>query len=483
MFLVVLTGVIGLAALYLYHVNRAMKIVPDEVHRLSPNRWTANEMKAAYQESIDSPIDVSKVLPPKQSRRYVIVGGSGLVGNWIVSHMLARGEDPTALRVVDLQEPPTQGVGFIKANITDELAVTTAFEAPWPAAVAKLPLTVFHTAAVIRPSERLKTFLPMCQKVNVDGTKNILNAAKNAGASCFVSTSSGSITLRRPSFWIAPWKKVPDNLVQIMKDDAKVPQEHDDFFGNYAVSKAEAERFVCSADDPASNFRTGCIRPANGVYGIGSDSSNTFTGQYLRSGGGPTWVRKIIHSQVNAENVSIAHLLYEQRLIEQSQPNSKLPNIGGQAFVVTDPNPPVAFNDIYMLMEAYAKTPVSFTTVEPIAMFLLSYLIEAYAVVQYSYLPWLLPAIPKDLYQLQPTLFNISDIFCIADDSRARKAPEQGGLGYEPPFTTIQGISKQLLEWNRAAEKNRAPVKEKIGPLSVSEKGVDVNFVSPEQKL
>lgn len=150
---------------------------------------------------------------------------------------------------------------------------------------------------------------------------------------------------------------------------------------------------------------------------------------------------------------------------------------------MTDPNPPVAFNDIYMLMEAYAKTPVSFTTVEPIAMFLLSYLIEAYAVVQYSYLPWLLPAIPKDLYQLQPTLFNISDIFCIADDSRARKAPEQGGLGYEPPFTTIQGISKQLLEWNRAAEKNRAPVKEKIGPLSVSEKGVDVNFVSPEQKL
>lgn len=289
MFLAVVTGsLIGLIALYLYHVNRAMKIVPEEVHRLSPHRWTADEIKAAYQESIESPIDVSKVLPPKQSRRYVIVGGSGLLGNWIVSHVLARGEDPAALRVVDLQEPPTQGVGFIKANITDELAVTRAFEAPWPAAVAKLPLTVFHTAAAIRPSERLKIFLPMCQKVNVDGTKNILNAAKSAGASCFVSTSSGSITLHRPSFWIAPWKKVPDNLLQIMRDDAIVPQKHDDFFGNYAVSKAEAERFVCSADDPASNFRTGCIRPANGVYGIGSDSSNTFTGQYLRSGGAPT---------------------------------------------------------------------------------------------------------------------------------------------------------------------------------------------------
>lgn len=179
-------------------------------------------------------------------------------------------------------------MGFIKTNITDELTVTTAFEKLWPAAVTNLPLTVFHTAASIRPSERLKTFLPMCSKVNIEGTKNVMNAAKKAGASCMIMTSSGSISLRRPRFWIAPWQKTPNGAVQILHDGAILPQTHDEFFGNYAVTKSEAERIVRSADDPASNFRTGCIRPANGIYGIGSDTSMSITGMYLREGGSPT---------------------------------------------------------------------------------------------------------------------------------------------------------------------------------------------------
>lgn len=308
-------GILTLAALYLFHVNCAMKVVPEEARRLSPRRWTVEEARGAYQKCLEDPVDVINALPPKQSRRYVIVGGSGvylkpalrsptdrvltplfttagLVGGWIVSHLLARGEEPQTLRVLDLQAPQQeildQGVGYTKTNVTDELAVTTAFEEPWPAAVALLHLTVFHTAATIRPSERLKTFLPLCGKVNIDGTRNVLNAAKKAGASCLISTSSGSVSLRRPGFWIAPWKKIPERAVQILHDGATLPQRHEDFFGNYAVTKAEAERIVRSADDPGSNFRTGCIRPANGIYGIGSDSSMSITGIYLREGGSPT---------------------------------------------------------------------------------------------------------------------------------------------------------------------------------------------------
>lgn len=217
---------------------------------------------------------------------------TGLVGGWIVSHLLARSEDPASLRILDLL-PPTQdvldrGVTFVKTNITDELAVTTAFEEPWPATVTDLPLTVFHTAATIRPQERLETFLPLCAKVNVDGTKNVLNASKKCGATCFVSTSSGSVTLHKPGFWIMPWETLPRRVLQILSDDAKPPERHDEFFGNYAVTKIEAERIVRAADDPASGFRTGCIRPANGIYGIGSDTSTTITGLYLRKGGSPT---------------------------------------------------------------------------------------------------------------------------------------------------------------------------------------------------
>lgn len=183
-----------------------------------------------------------------------------------------------------------QGVGFVKTNITDELNVTTAFEQPWAESVAQLPLTVFHTAASIRPQERLEMFLSRSVKVNVDGTRNVLNAARQAKASCFVSTSSGSTTLHRMGIWVAPWTKLPKRAFQVLSDKAKLPERHDEFFGNYAVTKVEAERMVRAADDPSSNFRTGCIRPANGIYGIGSDTSMTLTGVYLRKQGSPTLV-------------------------------------------------------------------------------------------------------------------------------------------------------------------------------------------------
>lgn len=194
--------------------------------------------------------------------------------------------------MLDLLSPTqdilAQGVNFVKTNITDELAVTTAFNQPWPETIAQLPLTVYHTAATIRPQDRLEMFLPLCSKVNIEGTRNVLNAAKEAKASCFVSTSSGSVTLHKLGFWVSPWTKLPKRAFQIISDDAKLPESHDEFFGNYAVTKVEAEQMVRAADDPESNFRTGCIRPANGIYGIGSDASMTITGVYLRNQGSPT---------------------------------------------------------------------------------------------------------------------------------------------------------------------------------------------------
>ncbi|KAJ5785568.1 3-beta hydroxysteroid dehydrogenase/isomerase family protein [Penicillium pulvis] len=480
---ILVPAALGLAGLYLRHVNTAMKRTPEEALHLSPHRWTIEEVKAAYEKASESPVDVTKSLPPKQTRRYVVVGGSGLVGGWIVQHLLSRGEDPSAIRILDLHAPTKEvldlGVTHVKTNITDKLSVDTAFEQPWPNSVAGLPLTVFHTAAIIRPQDRLEVFLPLCSNVNVEGTRNVVNAAKENGTSCFISTSSGSVGLHRPDFWIAPWEKLPKRVTQVWNDDAPLPQRHDEFFGNYAVTKVEAERLVRSEDNLSSNFRTGCIRPANGIYGIGSDVAMTITGVYLRTGGSPTWLHPIIQSFVNAENVSIAHLLYEQRLVEQSKPGSQLPNIGGQAFIVTDPNPAISFSDVYTLLVTLAKTPIAFPIVQPIYLFLLAYVIEAYSFVQFKYLSWLLPKITGDLAQVQPSLFAISDTCVFADDSRAKKSPEEGGLGYNPPLTTLDGMCKEVLHWNKNAVANGVVVEEKIGPVRVTENGVDVNLVAP----
>ncbi|KAJ5215084.1 hypothetical protein N7468_010763 [Penicillium chermesinum] len=485
MALLVPAVLLGLLVYYLRHVNQTMKAVPEEVNRASPHRWTEDEIERAYKKSIDDPVNVVKSLPPKQSRRYIVA--QGWLGGWIVSHLLARGEHPSSIRILDLLAPTAeilaQGVGYVQTNITDETAVDAAFAQSWPAPATHYPLTVFHTAAIIRPQDRLKSFLHLLSKVNVDGTRNVLDAARKSGASCFISTSSGSVSLHQPNFFVAPWKSEPERMTQVLSDDAKLPKRHEEFFGNYAVTKIEAERLVRAADDPASNFRTGCIRPANGIYGIGSDAAMSITGNYLRQGGSPTWVRPIVHSFVNAENVSIAHLLYEQRLVEQSQPGTTAPDIGGQAFVVTDPNPAIAFGDIYTLLGKLSKTPVSFPTVEPILMLLLGYVIEFYSFIQHAYLPWLLPKITGDLAQVQPALFAITDVHVLADDTRARLPPHKGGLGYNPPLTTLDGMCKQLLDWNQKAGGDPSPVEQHPGPLMLTESGFDVKTVPPANKI
>ncbi|KAJ5500415.1 3-beta hydroxysteroid dehydrogenase/isomerase [Penicillium expansum] len=460
------TGLAGLGALYMWHVNSAMKVVPEEAQKLSPHRWTVEEIKAAYKKSLETPIDVTKSLPPKQSRRYVIVGGTGLIGAWIVSHLLTRGEDPKAIRILDLMSPEqdilNKGVRWTKTNITDKLA-------PCP--------TVYHTAAIIRPQDRLKSFLPLSSKVNIDGTRNVLNAARAAGATAFIWTSSGSIALHQPTFWIAPWATQPKRVVQVISDSTKLPESHYEFFGNYAVTKSEAELLVRAADNPATNFRTGCIRPTNGVYGTGGQANNVITGLYLRNGGSPTWARPMLQSFVHAENVSIAHLLYEQRLIQQSEPGSQLPNTGGQAFTVSDPNPAIAFDDLYTLLTTLSSTPLSFPEVQPLPLLVVAYFVEMYTFLQYRYLSWFLPRLSGDIGQLQPSLFSIINVHVFADDSRAKLAPEMGGLGYNPPLNTLEGLCRRLVDWNTKAEGEGVAVmgkKIRLGPVKVAEDGVDV---------
>lgn len=160
---------------------------------------------------------------------------------------------------------------YIKTDITSTDSVKAAFSAPWPSSAKNAPLTVFHTAAIIRPHERSKLLYERCSKVNVDGTANIIAASKEAGADMLVATSSGSIALRPIQPWIAPWTKFPGRFFQLYDESDAYASErpHEEYFANYAVSKARAERLVMKAN--GEGLKTGCIRPASGVYGNEND--------------------------------------------------------------------------------------------------------------------------------------------------------------------------------------------------------------------
>jgi hypothetical protein len=81
----------------------------------------------------------------------------------------------------------------------------------------------------------------------------------------------------------------------------------------------------------------------------------------------PTWIARTVQNFIYVENCTLAHLLYEQRLIELSK-GSKNPDIGGQAFNVSDPGPPPTYGDIYTSLVTLMDDKISITSVSPTLM-------------------------------------------------------------------------------------------------------------------
>ena len=414
---------------------------------------------------------------------------AGFLGGWIVRHLLERGEHPKQIRVLDIRAPTrldlttglAKDVDFRPVDISDREQVRAAFNAPWPLTptpeaegrrspaveVVETETTVFHTAANIRFYERDARLLPLSEKVNVEGTQNVLDAARAAGVSVLIYTSSGSVSIRRARLWLWPWEKQPPFSVQTVDDDdSRLPRRHEEFFSNYAASKLKAERLVRAADrtplpsgkkgQGQKQLRTGCLRPGNGIYGTGGD---ILCGAYLARRVNPSWAQDILQNFIYVENTSLAHFCYEQRLIEKAR-GSLNPDVGGLAFGIVDAGPPVTYGDLYTVLTTLTDGQTVFPRLSATAMLLLSHIFEGLhllgVLTASSSSPFLrrlsqsVPALSVDLINLQPSLFFLTTVHLIWDDSRARKSPEKGGLGYEPQWTTLAALCKLVEEHKKA---------------------------------
>lgn len=391
-------------------------------------------------------------------------------------------------------------VDFAQADITDLDALLKAFQKPWSFSTSpgepEPKLTIFHTAAIIRFFERHPSLLSLSDKINLEGTTNVINAAKEVGASTLVYTSSGSVAVRRSSFWLWPWQSEPKYFMQVLNDDDGIlPKKHEEFFSNYAVSKLRAERVVRGADGSKSGngvLRTGCVRPGNGIFGPGGD---ILVDRLLREKVNPTWVPTVMQSFSYVENCTLAHLCYERRLNEL-QEGSKNPDIGGQAFNITDAGPTPTYGDIYTAVNILSKGAATFIYLSPTFIMSIAHLVEWYYVARHllvqsslSFLGKLFPAIRGDVIFLQPSMFSLTNVHLIFDDSRARSPPEKGGLGYNPPCTTLEGVCKVILEYeksggevvDRAVAGHPEPTTLIFDP-TMSEKGV-VEVVEAVEKI
>lgn len=387
----------------------------------------------------------------------------GLVGGNIILHLLLRGQKPESIRILDLNPPSRsdlrQGsaanVDFVKVDIANSSSVTAAFNKAWPPSVSSdLPLTVFHVAAAMRIGERSMLFWERSRRVNVDGTGNVLSATRASGADILIATSSASLSVKPVRFFfMPPWRPGPEGLVQICdeRDFYQPLRPHETFFGNYAHSKAIAERMVCEANAP--DFRVGVIRPGNGIYGAPDDTN---LGRGLARDQHASINSLNIQSFVSGWNVSLAHLDLEAALARTPPgggARTTVPRCSGRPFVITDNGPAPQWTDYHRAVKLLRVRPWRLTKVSPLPVYLVSFVLDWWCLVL-ARLPFLTRAPfhlrepTGDLSPVRPSVFtNIhSCMFCV--DEAARKSVEDGGIGYRGGNMTLEGVCELIRRWN-----------------------------------
>jgi len=119
----------------------------------------------------------------------LVTGGAGFIGSHLVDALLERGEDVVVLddlstgRRENLTAALERGAELVEGDVTDAATVSGLVE-------GRRPSTIFHLAAQI--DVRVSVSDPVFDLgVNVGGTINLLEAARNAEVGRFVLASTG----------------------------------------------------------------------------------------------------------------------------------------------------------------------------------------------------------------------------------------------------------------------------------------------------
>lgn len=371
------------------------------------------------------------------------------------------GTPSSAIRVIDTNPPiradqfsqsPASDVVVLHADVTSPSAIISAFDSPWPPAISHLPLTVFHTVALIRPFERHPILYHRCSRVNVDGTANVLQAARQAGAELFIYTSSCTVEhlpvnfFPRPSLTSWPIMSLGPRYAQVLTaaDFSLPPRPVESFATNYARSKAETERLVKVAGSEGP-MRTAILRPGNAMYGHPEDK---VLGRMLALGSLPSFGANWAQSWMGVRNASLAHLQFQDALL-----GPHAAKLADKAFLVTDDGPPLRLGDVHKILNAASSTGLRVVHPPPLLMLLAAYLIEIWALTV-ARIPALTRIIgePQDpVFLFQPAVFSAA-VSAAVDDSEARKAPENGGFGYKPGCTSLEGMTAQAMAYVRMGQ-------------------------------
>ena len=208
----------------------------------------------------------------------LVTGAAGHVGNVLIRELLKKryqvramvlpGEDLSALQDLDVE--------LVEGNVLDPASLDKAMQG--------VDL-VFHLAGIISILPGQDQFM---RKVNVEGTKNVLAAAKKAGVRRLVYTSSIHALSR-------DWKG---------KISEETPFDPYNPAGEYDRTKAEASLAVLEAARDGLDAVIVCPTGIIGPY----DYRGSEMGDLLRD-----WLRRKPHMLVDVRDVARGHILASQR--------------------------------------------------------------------------------------------------------------------------------------------------------------------------
>ncbi|KAJ1720848.1 erg26, C-3 sterol dehydrogenase [Coemansia erecta] len=245
-----------------------------------------------------------------QNQVFLVIGGEGFLGRAIVEALVSRREKSGTndiVRVLDLRRNfEDDRVEFYQGDITKTPDVEQALNAD-----GRTVTIVFHTASpVMKAPEALHA------KVNIEGTRVLLEACRLAGVERFVYTSSASVIYS-------------GSALEYVDESIEYPAKFADY---YSETKAIAEKMVLGYDDTLG-MRTAALRPS-GIFGPG-DRQVTTGALGAQKRNFPVLVQvgdnKALFDFTYVVNLAEAHLLCADKIYDQG--------VAGEVFFITNDQP------------------------------------------------------------------------------------------------------------------------------------------------